>query len=116
MKKIIQLIIGCAVSGLMLYLVFRDVNLDDLLSNLLMVHWWPVIPFVGLFFTHHILRAMRWRYLLPDSTGPRPSLRQLFDSTILGNLATFLLPFRIGEFIRPLLLSRWSEYSFASCF
>jgi uncharacterized protein (TIRG00374 family) len=35
---------------------------------------------------------------------------------MLGNLATFLLPFRLGEFIRPLVLTRWSEYSFASSF
>jgi hypothetical protein len=35
---------------------------------------------------------------------------------MLGNLATFLLPFRLGEFIRPLVLTRWTEYSFASSF
>jgi hypothetical protein len=116
MKKILQILVGCAVSGLMLYVVFKGMNVGELEASLVQVHWWPVIPFVALFFVHHILRAMRWRLLLPDLDGPRPRLRQLFDSTVLGSLASFLLPLRIGEFVRPFLLSRWSEYSFATCF
>jgi uncharacterized membrane protein YbhN (UPF0104 family) len=35
---------------------------------------------------------------------------------MLGNLSSYLLPFRLGEFVRPLVLSRWSEYGFASSF
>jgi uncharacterized protein (TIRG00374 family) len=116
MKKIVQLIVGCAVSALMLYLVFGDANFAELKTSFDRIVWWPVVPFIALFIGHYILRAIRWRYLLPESRQKPPTLRELFDSIILGNLASCLLPFRLGEFIRPLVLTRWTEYSFGSAF
>ncbi len=116
MKKFIQIIIGCAVSASMLYIAFRDVDGVQLKESFLQISWWPIVPFVALFLLHFYFRSLRWRFLLPETTGPAPSLRKLFDSIILGNLASFLLPFRLGEFIRPLVLCRWTEYSFASAF
>lgn len=116
MKKAVQLLIGCLVSAAMLFMAFRGVDTEALGASLLQAKWWPAVPFVLLFCTHHVFRAMRWRLLLPCLVGPRPTLRQLFDATILGNLATFLLPFRVGEFVRPLLLSRWSSYAFGTSF
>lgn len=116
MKKVIQLVVGCSISLITLYLVFKDLNIIQLRESLSQIQWWPVIPFIGLFGVHYFFRSLRWRLLLPPPKATPPSLRQLFDSMILGNLATFILPFRIGEFIRPLVLSRWSEYSFASAF
>lgn len=125
MKKLIQLVVGIVVSAGSLYLAFRDVEFDKLSAAFANVSWWPLIPLVLMWFVHYILRALRWRYLLPDrqivdnQVGEREGvvpLRPLFDSIILGTLASFILPFRLGEFIRPLILTRWSNYSFASAF
>ena len=116
MKKVIQLVVGCAVSALMLYIVFGDTNFSELKTSFDRIVWWPVIPFIALFIGHYVLRAIRWRFLLPDPKQRKPALRELFDSIILGNLASCLLPFRLGEFIRPLVLNRWTEYSFGSAF
>lgn len=128
MKKLVQLVIGTAVSGGSLYLAFRGVEFDKLSEAFGNVTWWPLIPILAMWFVHYALRALRWRYLLPDAPhvgdagpggeerGEPVSLRALFDSIILGNLASFILPFRLGEFIRPLILTRWSNYSFASAF
>lgn len=116
MKKLIQMLVGISVSGSMLYLAFKDVDLVALRESFAQVAWWPLVPFLLTMAVHLFLRSLRWRYLLPAAQTKQPSLRMLFDSMILGNLATFLLPFRLGEFIRPLVLSRWTEYSFASSF
>lgn len=116
MKKGIQLVIGCSVSALMLYLVFGDSNLEELQASFDRIAWWPVLPFVVLFGAHYLLRSLRWRYLLPEARKEPPTIRQLFDSIILGNLASCLLPFRLGEFIRPLVFARWTEYSFGASF
>jgi uncharacterized protein (TIRG00374 family) len=116
MKKVIQLVVGCSVSALMVYIVFGDAKLSDLQASFDRIVWWPVAPFVILFGLHYVLRSVRWRYLLPESKRERPTLRHLFDSIILGNLATCLLPFRLGEFIRPLVLARWTEYRFGAAF
>jgi uncharacterized protein (TIRG00374 family) len=116
MKKVIQLVIGCAISALMVYLVFGDAKLSDLQASFDRIVWWPVVPFTVLFALHYVLRSLRWRFLLPEAKRDKPTLRHLFDSIILGNLATCLLPFRLGEFIRPLVLTRWTEYSFGAAF
>jgi len=116
MKKVIQILVGCGVSASMLYIAFRDVDGAQLKESFLQIAWWPIVPFIAVFLMHFYFRSLRWRFLLPETQGPAPSLRKLFDSIILGNLASFLLPFRLGEFIRPLVLCRWTEYSFASAF
>lgn len=116
MKRGLQLVVGCAVSALMLYLVFGDSNLNELQASFDRIVWWPVLPFILLFGAHYLLRSLRWRYLLPNPQSESPSLRYLFDSIILGNLASCLLPFRLGEFIRPLVFARWTEYSFGAAF
>lgn len=116
MKKLIQLLVGCSVSAVMMYMAFKDLDVVQLQENISKLRWWPVLPFLALFAAHFYFRALRWRLLLPASQGEQPGLRKLFDAMMLGNLATFLLPLRLGEFVRPLMLSRWSEYSFASSF
>lgn len=116
MKKTLQIILGFLVSGSMLYLAFRDMKFAELKASFLQIEWWPIVPFVVFMAVHLFFRSLRWRYLLPEAQREVPSLRKLFDSLILGSLATFILPFRLGEFIRPLVLSRWTEYSFASAF
>ena len=116
MGKGIQLLIGILVSGATLYLAFKDVDVAQLKSTVASISLWPIAPFLGLWIFHYIARAWRWRYLLPTHEGAEVPIRSLFDSIILGNLASFVLPFRLGEFIRPLILSRWSSYTFASGF
>lgn len=116
MKKLIQLLVGCTVSAAMMYMAFKDLDAAQLKDNFTKLEWWPMFPYLAVFAAHFYVRTLRWRFLLPPAQGESPGLRKLFDSMMLGNLCTYLLPFRLGEFIRPLVLSRWSEYSFASSF
>jgi uncharacterized protein (TIRG00374 family) len=116
MKKLLQLLVGCSISAVMMYMAFRDLDTVQLKDNMSRIEWWPVVPFLAVFLVHFYLRSLRWRLLLPTPQGEPPGLRKLFDSMMLGNLSTYLLPFRLGEFVRPLVLSRWSEYTFASSF
>ena len=60
------------------------------------------------------IRGLRWRYLLPSSA--RVTNTQLFDATLFGTFASSVLPLRAGEFIRPWVLSRAKEVSFATGF
>lgn len=116
MKKILQLGVGCTISAVMMYLAFKDLDVERLKESFSAMRLWPFIPFVALFAAHFLARSLRWRLLLPSLERGRVPVRKLFDAIMLGNLATFILPLRLGEFIRPLLLSRWAEYSFASSF
>lgn len=58
------------------------------------------------------IRALRWRELLPAQG--RASLRDLLDATLLGFFASFVLPLRAGEVVRPWSLTRWQPVSFSA--
>jgi uncharacterized protein (TIRG00374 family) len=52
----------------------------------------------------YVLRSLRWQYLLAPIGHTRFS--SAFRATVIGFAATFLLPARAGEVIRPYLLAR----------
>lgn len=52
----------------------------------------------------YALRAFRWQYLLAPIGPTRFS--SAFQTTVIGFAASFLLPARAGEFLRPYLLAR----------
>jgi uncharacterized protein (TIRG00374 family) len=52
----------------------------------------------------YALRALRWQYIL--SPLGETHFANAFRATVIGFAATFLLPARAGEVIRPLLLAR----------
>ena len=52
----------------------------------------------------YVLRALRWQYLLAP-LGPT-HFGNAFRTTVIGFAASFLLPARAGEVIRPYLLAR----------
>ena len=52
----------------------------------------------------YVLRSLRWQYLLAPIGHVRFSTA--FRTTVIGFAATFLLPARAGEVIRPYLLAR----------
>ena len=69
----------------------------------------PVL--VLLVFAAFWIRALRWRHLLPSDADV--SRIKLMEATLVGFTATFVLPLRAGEFIRPWVLSRWQPVSFS---
>lgn len=52
----------------------------------------------------HVLRAIRWQYLLLPLG--RPHFGSVLRTTVIGFAATSLLPARAGEVVRPYLLAR----------
>ena len=52
----------------------------------------------------YALRALRWQYLLAGLGPTRFSVA--FRATVIGFAASFLLPARAGEFLRPYLLAK----------
>jgi uncharacterized protein (TIRG00374 family) len=77
-------------------------------------NYWLLFLALALAVFQYYLRAVRWRYFLPDSEAS--TLRHRFDSIMIGNLATFILPLRAGELIRPAMLSMLSPIDFSACF
>ena len=62
----------------------------------------------------YVLRAMRWQYLLAPIGHAR--FGPAFRATVIGFAASFLLPARAGEVIRPYLLARKERLSATAAF
>ncbi len=107
-------VLGFVVSAVALIWVYLITDWGRVAGFAADMEWFWFLPISVLLLLHFFLRALRWRYLLPGAK--QSSLRLLFDSIMLGNFATFLLPLRAGEFVRPFLLSREGKLPFARCF
>jgi hypothetical protein len=107
-----NLIISLIVSGGFLYLAFRNVKLDELGAALGRVNgrWLLVSIVVSLLIM--VFRAWRWQLeLRPLEHVP---LGRLWVITAVAYMAINLLPVRLGEVVRPWLLSRRSNVSFSN--
>ena len=62
----------------------------------------------------YVIRAFRWRYLLAPIGTTR--FWSAFQATVIGFAASFLLPARAGEFLRPWVLARKEGLSAAAAF
>jgi len=96
--------LGLAISGLCLYLVFRNTDLGALRESLVAVRY-PYL-FISLIFIllFSFFRALRWKYLLDPLK--KISTRNLFEVVMIGYLANNILPARIGEVVRAVVLGK----------
>lgn len=105
--------IGIAVSFVLLAGLAVMIDWNALGKELRNLNYYVLLPVCVVYVAHLVMRAWRWRYLLP---GDPLGLRLLFDASMVGHLATYILPARAGEFIRPFMLSRWSAVGFPAAF
>lgn len=111
MKRTLQIIVGLAIAIGLMALLFKDVSWTELRASFgkMSVGWFAVaqIPIWASFF----LRIQRWSYVV-RAVHPA-SFRAMFNSTQLAFLINFTIGLRLGEFVRPLVLSRLTRMSFA---
>lgn len=92
---------------------FREVDYELFLREWGSINWAVLLILFPINLFHYILRAVRWNFFLQSSY----SLPARFDALMVGNLANFILPFRLGEFVRAYALSRdKAGEAFASIF
>ncbi|MEO8800491.1 MAG: lysylphosphatidylglycerol synthase transmembrane domain-containing protein [Polyangiaceae bacterium] len=66
------------------------------------VSWWTVPGYAFTLLVVHYFRAVRWRFLLAGiAKVPR---KRLITVSWVSFAAILLMPFRLGEFVRPLLI------------
>lgn len=67
---------------------------------------------LAIYFAIHWLRVIRWRQFLA-AFAPAP-LKVVNRVGAVGFMAIFLLPFRLGEVVRPLLIARHTDVPFGT--
>lgn len=96
-----------ALTALMLALVavfLRNANLATVWRVMLTARWSLVAVGVACLFTSYALRAVRWQVMVAPLGRAR--FWPAFAATIIGFAASFVLPARAGEILRPWLLAR----------
>jgi len=105
LKKILQLLVGIVLAVALLALSLKGVDLRQVWRLTLAASPVLIVASIGIgVFGHNLLRAWRWRIMLgPEKPGI--SFYNLFSTTLIGYAASWVLPFRVGEVLRPVLLA-----------
>ncbi len=105
---------GVIIAGIALYLTYRKTDTAQLLSVLREMQW-PVLLLVLLPLAFsYVFRIVRWRFLL--SPIDNVSAKDAAGPLITGFFVNSILPGRVGEILRALLLSRRTSVPRASSF
>ena len=112
MGRIGKLLLSLAVGGAFLVLAFRNVDHEQLRDAFAHLDARWLVPAVALSLLIQVFRAWRWQLeLRPLASIP---LATLWVVTSVAYMAINLLPIRMGEVVRPWLLSRRSTVSFSN--
>lgn len=104
MKKNIQIIAGLLIGFFLVWLLFKDTDWHKVLQAFQEAHTgWLLLGFLSVLLSFFI-RIWRWSYIVnPVEKVP---FWRLFSATQIGFLGNFVLPARIGEVVRALVLSK----------
>jgi uncharacterized protein (TIRG00374 family) len=108
-NRLLQLLFGVGVSALCVWLSMKDVHVSEVLAALRGANGFGFVAVMGLTLFGFWLRAVRWRYFI--DAGRPLAIRSLFSATMIGFMANNVLPFRLGEFVRPWALARHERLS-----
>ena len=97
-------VVGALVSGLCLWLAFRQVSFDEVRESLGDASWIWVLPALALTYLTLLLRAIRWRYLFVEHE--RVSTWESAKAVNVGLFFNNILPSRAGEVPRIFALGR----------
>jgi uncharacterized protein (TIRG00374 family) len=103
-SRALKLGLGIAVSAVCVWISMKDVRLSEVLDALRRANWLGFVGAMGLTVFGFWIRAVRWRSLI--ASPRRLSTDSLFSATMIGFMANNVLPFRLGEFVRPWALAR----------
>jgi len=112
-RHIRSVIILLLTVGLMAFFL-RNANLSRVWSEVLSARWDLLLAGVVLTLVAYLLRVERWRHLLYPIGNPK--FGSALRATVIGFAANALLPGRVGEVVRPLVLARRERLSATATF
>jgi uncharacterized protein (TIRG00374 family) len=111
---IITLVAGVILSVAALYFAFRNVPFNDLLNYLWSINYIWLLPVVLMVCVSFFIRAVRWQLILASSY--QIGIWQAFHPLMIGFMINCILPGRVGEIARPMILQKKVKIPFATGF
>jgi len=106
-KRVVKLLVSLLLTIVFGWWAFRDTNWQEQWDSLRSANYVWLIPYFGVLLCIHILRTLRWGFLL--SGMEKVSFRRLNEAAGIGFMMLLVLPFRLGEFARPFLINQRSS-------
>lgn len=108
-RRKILVVLGYAISIFLIYFAFRKVELAELWNSLRSANYLWIIPNLIVVMLAMYYRAYRWKFMV--NPIKEISMDKLFASTMIGFMASNVLPLRLGEFVRAWSLGRITDTS-----
>jgi uncharacterized protein (TIRG00374 family) len=114
MRSRLRAVLVLALTVGLLAFFFNDVNFRDVWAATRTADPWLLMLAVGVTMMIYTFRTLRWQYLLAPIG--RTHFGTAFQTTVIGFAASFLLPARPGEVLRPYLLAKREGLPATACF
>src|SRR2546423_14128909 len=93
-----------AISGAAIYFSLRHTKVSEVAAAMAAADPLRIAIYIGLLLCIHLVRTVRW-WILLEPLG-HVSFKRVNSASAVGFMLLMLLPLRLGEFARPLLLAR----------
>jgi len=103
-KLTVRVLLSLGVSALLMWLSLRNADLRAVGRAIASADPWRMAGYAAILVCIHLVRTVRWGILL-EPLG-RVGFKRLNSASAVGFMMLMLLPFRLGEFARPLLIAR----------
>lgn len=104
LKDLAKYVGGLVLAAALLWWVFRGTDPGSLWEQLGQASIVGLIASAALNIGHIVFRVWRWRALLAP-VQPGVPFRPMFSACVVGYLTTWVVPGRLGELVRPMLLA-----------
>jgi uncharacterized protein (TIRG00374 family) len=103
---------GVILSAGALYFAFKNVPVAELYDYLVSINLYWILPAIFVAISSFFLRAIRWRIIL-ESTR-KINVWQAFHPMMIGFMINCVLPGRLGEIARPIILQKKEKIPFGT--
>jgi uncharacterized protein (TIRG00374 family) len=114
LKESVKYVGGAVLAGGLLWWVLRGTDPQMLWTHLREASVLGLVLAAVVGLSHNVFRVLRWRALL-EPVRPRVPFRPMFDAVILGYATSWVIPGRLGEVVRPALLSGRERIPLGPC-
>jgi len=111
-KMTASFIVGLVISAAALYFAFRNVPVSDLFKYLTSINYLWVLPALILVMLSFYLRAIRWQIILASTK--KITFGHAFHPMMIGFMINCVLPGRLGEIARPIILQKKDNVPFTT--
>lgn len=108
--------LGFGISATAVWLCIRSIDLAEVWLLLQQAQLLLIAAFVLVLAAQTLVRARRWSILLPYRDGQRIATRRVLPPLLIGYLGNTILPARLGEPTRAVVLARREKLVTASVF